>query len=541
MEDELHPEVRSDRTVIQSPKGYSCFCGQRGKKGYFKRHLQSKQHRLTSVALEDIIFEQKDDPICKKGYVCHPCQRFFGDKSNFVKHFLRKEDDTAACNGNRVDTLQECMVYETLHYCRPVPPLQSGDLLGDKEISTTIHVPTPSSNITNSATGSANMIARDTIKMTINAGKQLAKQLVQDYGAHERMVRIIQPFVLSSIEATPLLDFLKTGNEKMKETPSHFIAGAEEWLMEHSAMMIGQLMGNVRHEIVAFRVETEYESIFTCRDKTGPILTELKKIIQYTWRSFGLPSGFVDEHDPTEVPRYLHLLAVQSGQSVIHKVPAILKFLSFRIFSGTKQLKGSFVIGSTMATLLYLCRLGSLCVAYRMCGENFIQRQLDLCRQVQCGQVVQTISPLIRQLREFEKFRKTLRDGDYITNEGDIFVGGNKFEKKVWSRLVPKIEDRLCDLFGQLLIGNGQLLLSVLLDPATSPKTTSLDGGFGFQVTDQVGSANFCFEANETVMEKIHKLIQLVFHGLGFGAMRFQEILEMEDCSTPRFFNNQIW
>ncbi|CAJ1929803.1 unnamed protein product, partial [Cylindrotheca closterium] len=154
--------------------------------------------------------------------------------------------------------------------------------------------------------------------------------------------------------------------------------------------------------------------------------------------------------------------------------------------------------------------------AFRCSGVDYIKRQLTLCKVVQQWRVFQTLSPLIRHVRKYEKARKNGRSGDYVSQNGDVVVAGNKFNRDIWSKLI-------------------------LLDPSLSPKTNTTNGLYHFTIRDKLDSTCFEFKKDHAVMEKLDSLVQLMFHGIGFGAMRHSEIKEMEECGRPRFFNGEIW
>ncbi|CAJ1937051.1 unnamed protein product [Cylindrotheca closterium] len=506
------PFLAPNLTVLSSPSGFLCFCGKQVLNSYFARHLANScpVAKSKGVTRDDVKFKYDAKPKLMRAFICVPCGRLYLKRDSFSKHF--KRNNSTKCRHERVNFERECMAYHTLHYIGPTPgasQLESGISGGGIYVDRVVQESAVDGLV-------QDQLPDDAILLCLGTNHAALKnELVDKMKSPSCLVEILLPLLVSTIGSKSPATFVQAGIERVREgpdSPMAFISGADKWMRQYSARMVAMLPGSVRHEMLSFRVDTEYESIFTVRNKIEPVCSELKKIIHFTWKAFGLIHGFVDEQAPLQVPKYLYML---------------------------KSLKGAYAIGSTLATILYICCLGSLGEAFKCNGNNYIGRQLALCKEVQQGRVIQTLSPLIRQVREYEKQRKNGRSGDNVSQNGDVVVSGSRYPKALWSQLIPKIRDRFQTLFCEILGANGNTLVSALLDPSVSLKTSFGSQWYHFEVGVQLNSTHFQFKRDYRVMEKIHCFVQLVFHGVGFGAMRHSEIKEMEDCAMPRFFNEQ--
>ncbi|CAJ1959770.1 unnamed protein product [Cylindrotheca closterium] len=383
-------------TVLSSPSGCLCFCGKQVLNSYFARHLANScpVANLKGVTRDDVKFKDDAKPKLMRAFICVPCGRLYLKRDSFSKHF--KRNNSTKCRHERVNFERECMAYHTLHYIGPTPgasQLESGISGGGIYVDRVVQESAVDGLV-------QDQLPDDAILLCLGTNHAALKnELVDKMKLPSCLVEILLPLLVSTIGSKSPAIFVQAGIERVRESPDSpmaFISGADKWMRQYSARMVAMLPGSVRHEMLSFRVDTEYESIFTVRNKIKPVCSELKKIIHFTWKAFGLIHGFVDEWAPLQVPKYLYMLSLQNGENLIDGSPKLLQYTSFCFFKSSESLKGAYAIGSTLATILYICRLGSLGEAFKCNGNNYIGRQLALCKEVQQGRVIQTLLPLIR-------------------------------------------------------------------------------------------------------------------------------------------------
>ncbi|CAJ1947426.1 unnamed protein product [Cylindrotheca closterium] len=200
-----------------------------------------------------------------KGFLCVPCGQIYKSKSSFAKHFRRGNE--IKCTKDKYNWERECMAYHTLHYIGPVPG-KSDELLEERSWQKEKDKGVQQDN---AAGPLQEELSDEAILLMLGKHSDLLQEtLTGSFKCPDCLAAVLLPFVNSTIGLTPPGSFVQAGIDQVRDdcrSPKAFVASADEWLRRYSGKMIASLPGNVRYEMLAFRLDTEYYRVFYKKER----------------------------------------------------------------------------------------------------------------------------------------------------------------------------------------------------------------------------------------------------------------------------------
>ena len=248
---------------------------------------------------------------------------------------------------------------------------------------------------------------------------RLLVELKDKFHLEPKLAELLLPHVLPVIDGKTLEEFMRKRHSELNHgfPPTQFMEGSTMWLQHLAKLSVDTLPGNVREAIPNFEsvVPEELSRSYMISGTTHPLAAELKSLIRFTWRRVPQLLDCKDSNDPLNVPYYLYWVTIQRGRSSIFGLPQVCEYIVFRIlFAALKGPVSCTAMTQTVSHILYLCQLGSLSACAQLAGPNFLERQLQIARQVQASQVVQYANPLLEKLQEHQNLQ--------LMKEGTIAV-----------------------------------------------------------------------------------------------------------------------
>ena len=310
---------------------------------------------------------------------------------------------------------------------------------------------------------------------------------------------------------------------------------AKSWL-DGARHEVALVPGNHRAKLLQFKEQdiggVSQNLTFNFRHRTKTLLPELNKFLVFVWRSqpkhiVAFIKRSVANKDPYVVARILTYYFHEEPRTY-HNHPVIVQFTLSRFFrkcaNGSLQMHGAGQNASLAAVVLSLLRTGicSFICSYEY--PNIFSPQIIL-RSQEC-RTANILSPFIRRLREMERRKKKKRMVS-VDETGMIAVDGFEIEKELWSSTISLILARCEALLKEVIAGNDWHSVLDLTNHV------SVDADFSFSIKQPDGShftPNFALKENFdiTILDCLSSLMELSFHGLGLGSLRYAELERME-------------
>jgi hypothetical protein len=158
--------------------------------------------------------------------------------------------------------------------------------------------------------------------------------------------------------------------------------------------------------------------------------------------------------------------------------------------------------------------------------SNFNVLAYQAVRQSQLCRTSNILSPMIRRLRELERRKKKKRMVT-VDETGLIAVDGFEVSKEQWSRLIPAILSRCESILSSLLVGEDWRLVMDVKNVVS----VAADFSFQFATNDRLKCAlslKLVEPVDHHLLDQLCSFIELCFHGLGLGSLRYIELERME-------------
>lgn len=307
----------------------------------------------------------------------------------------------------------------------------------------------------------------------------------------------------------------------------------KDWLFGRARHEVSLIPGNYRAALLQLDAqdigEISQNLTYNFRHREETLLPELKKLLSFLWRSrLHNLEPFrrkVDEGDPYLVACILMHCFHEAPPSVyVH--PVVVQFTLCRFFrkshDGNLKMIGAGQNASTAATVLALLR-SSVCSTICSARSNVDDIACQAVRKSQLCRTANTLSPMIRRLREMQRRKKKKRMVTVDAETGSIAVDGFEVEKEQWSSLIPSVISR-CEALLSSLLGDEDWLTVADL---TAPIKVGAD--FSISMSCQDGSfrkPTFSLKhpVDLALLDQFASYMELSFHGLGLGSCRYAEV-----------------
>ena len=333
---------------------------------------------------------------------------------------------------------------------------------------------------------------------------------------------------------------------------------AEYWLINHASLHCNMVPGNLRAALLVFEgqevADVVQNSTFTMRQNTDTLVPSLRGLLAFCFRHPSLnlepfkqelqcPPCFPKLVQSALIPRILSAIHYQTPNDHSTLPAAVTYCLSqcFFIKGGKLTMRECGRSGSIFATVLHLLRLGVCGHVALLAGPGVEETSQGLVQASRLSRVVNTLCPMIRQLREMKK-KKPTPPRDILKDNGDVLVKDLFiFKKEIWSVAVPTVLRLLMQALEKVVEGNEWKQAMNTTTPIgvsfQHPCNIFLmdEGGAGCQLQIQpVGSPSRFY------LDRLTSLVEFVMQGFGCGAVRVEEVWRIGSHSA-RFRNNSLY
>jgi len=353
-------------------------------------------------------------------------------------------------------------------------------------------------------------------------------------------------------------------NEQVERTSDSYLFAlidvAQEWFQNYAYNQIKRIPANIRNRLVVFDSHefggTMYGGSFVLRNTEGRLIKECTKLLAFSWR---YPSSFLDtlktrfrylvdsnlSRDQIIatgiVPKLLLAVYFEPMNSPRDPPPMAVLYCLSRCFQMTPQplqLVDCQLAGTRIANTLHLLRAGLLGVLFWWPRNNeneecgWLQHGLNLVELARSCVVTNVLSPIIADTKAMSaKKPKTLTST--TDTDGNISIGQFVFERVKWRVVIPTVHEKAVEMFDRILAGDSWRDLTSRVNlsidsggpnPASKPIfswTMNNSTKFSRDLSLKTSATDFDFN-------RLSALVQLIFHGLGTGAMRSSQSLSLE-------------
>lgn len=333
---------------------------------------------------------------------------------------------------------------------------------------------------------------------------------------------------------------------------------AEYWLVNHAGLHCNMVPGNLRAALLVFEgqevADVVQNTTFTMRQNTDTLVPSLKGLLAFCFRHPSLnlepfrhevkcPPCYPQLVQSALIPRILSAIHYQTPNDHSTLPAAVIYCLSqcFFVKGGKLTMRECGRSGSIFATVLHLLRLGVCGHVALLAGPGVDETSQGLVQASRLSRVVNTLCPMIRQLREMKK-KKPTPPRDILKANGDVLVKDSfVFRQEIWSVSVPTVLRLLMLALDQLVDGDGwRQVLSVSRPIGVSfqhPCNIFFmeEGGAGHQLDIQPKESLSHFH-----FDRLTSLVEFVMQGFGCGAVRVEEVWRIGSYSA-RFRNNSLY
>ena len=501
-----------ERFLVHTGKGFYCdLCSFEVASTYIHRHLKN-HHGLTGGPSRYTNSTTRSEDKKTRGgktFHCNGCQKSFKRRYNYLRH----------CKGPCSATVATQSLGSGGHGIplSPLPPAAVAGSAAPRQVCFTIPDRTPWLTL-----GPAEVV--EAMLPVIAGILPSYKDCLELQQAILSRTQLVEAMV--SQMAQPLVDRVRY------------------LIFQHAPVVTNMLLGNIRSELLNFSntsilgADDRRSAIFHVRHDNNAVFSELMHLIAY----------FNVNIETTNVVTYISTLALGTSTNHLVDIPPLCHYCFFRSFKLSGGFRSPGAIASVCATILHLIRLMFGCYLATFSGNDVIEHQLIMARKLRSSFFVNWISPLIRRLREVEALSPT-RVMDVVRSNGDIVISGFTFPAHKWRQFIPLWMDATKQLL-YILLGKG------LTDSLLSSPT--------FQVTNGRRMTWTCEDINSTVLKsrcvpmgnaaslddhqqeqeklliQLASYIEVAIHGLGYGPMRQQELLQL-DTARCQFVDGCLW
>lgn len=365
-----------------------------------------------------------------------------------------------------------------------------------------------------------------------------------------------------------------------------FIRLGNFWLHNYAYNQLKRLPANIRNKLIVFDAHefggSLYGGSFFLRKTEGRLEEENRCLVAFCWRfeSSYLDDmkawfkNLVDAKKPLEemvshgvFQKFLLKIHFQESHGPRDVPPMAVQYSLSRCFKGFSANDGPALApllmidcqagGTRVSNTLHLLRAALLGVLYLWpnyeteyqttpsegtWSPSWIAHGLNLAEKSRTCYVTNIISPMIADTRSMSASKPSELTSS-TDSEGNISIGQFTFHASKWHTLIPTLHQKAIELFGCILAGTSWRELAsasssdrrsaqhnIVLD-TTVTSDFALSPTFSWTCIDEIVSSQSLKlkeDTNDLQFNRLSALVQLIFHGLGTGAMRQSQTVCLE-------------
>ena len=291
--------------------------------------------------------------------------------------------------------------------------------------------------------------------------------------------------------------------------------------------------GNLRAGLQTFEGlevnEIRQQYTYTMQHQPTKILPELKKLISFAYRRGLFLKRIVNKDDDFAIAEFLKDLLLENTDSP-NSYPFVVEFclmFPFRIKGDKISMISCDTLSSVFSKMASVCKAGVCSFICSFTSDAYSVHGLRLVHQIRDANVLNILSPIVRQIREMNG-RIPSRRKDLLDEDGNIVVDQFFFHFDDWSNIIPRTLALMKSSISKLAIGDWW---ETILDVSSPVRVEVDDSNADLRLIGITPVWNSGENLPLDELDSFTAMIEMAFHGFGGGSARFTEL------ETPTMFH----